>query len=300
MAESGQDQPIQIITTDNPLETTRDPLVLRERVSQTLDILGEELSGIVSPQEAQLRIEDIRKRIVFADQKRFEGFYYEQYHGEWDKTTQAFVYEPRRDYGRETEKLIIILESDLVSTPEVIQMVAHEGIHFCGLPTTVERINPMEIEEITPAEYYHVSTTIIGEWLGPLFTKLKDSYYLECSKKNIETEVKSGASPRTYDIIETNAPSESIDEEIGLWESVTDWLALTTTRKANPDYEPKTGYIGRRIIEKYFEISKEQEVNADFTRALKEALFLGQRDGIEKVLTQLGKTYSSFKEEVNG
>lgn len=92
MAESGQDQPIQVITTDNPLETTRDSLVSRERVNQTLDILRGELSGIVSPEEAQLKIEGARKRIVFADQKRFEGFYYEQYHGEWDKTTQAFVY----------------------------------------------------------------------------------------------------------------------------------------------------------------------------------------------------------------
>ena len=43
MAESGQDQPIQVITTDNPLETTRDSLVSRERVNQTLDILRGEL-----------------------------------------------------------------------------------------------------------------------------------------------------------------------------------------------------------------------------------------------------------------
>lgn len=179
-------------------------------------------------------------------------------------------------------------------------MVAHEGIHFCGLPTTVERISPMEIEEITPGEDYLVSTTIIGEWTGPLFTKSKDSYYLNCSKEDVEREIKSGASPRAYDIIETNVPPENLDKEIGLWEAATDWLALTVTRRIDPNYEPKTGYIGRRVIERYFEMSKEKIVEADFTQALKDALFLGKRESIESVLTRLGTTYSGFREEVGG
>lgn len=296
MSEAPTETETSEVTFDSKkLEIAKDTLSTEERVNQALELLEREVRLALTPEEAKRRVNSLKERITFADQREFKGRYYEQYRHEWDKTTAAFVYEPRRDVGREEETQVIILKSGLELTPEALQLALHEGTHFLGPGTEVKKLPEWEIEEIIADDSYLVSTTILSDWLGPVSTTFKDFIsVLGVTRDNLESSIKSDEGLRSFNIIDSNVPVEELDDEYAVWEAVTDWYAMNLGKEVMPDYKPITGYKGRVVVEKYLEMAKEKGQEEAFQEGVREALFIGKREKLDKSLTSLGKDYPTF------
>lgn len=300
MSESSTETPTVGVTFGSKkLEKAKDVLSTEERVNQARGLLEREVRLALPPEEADGRVNSLKGRVIFADEREFKGRYYEQCRHEWDESTAAFVYEPKRDVGREEETQVIILKSGLELTPEVLQLALHEGTHFLGLQTEVKRLPVWEIEEIAADESYLVSTTILKDWLGPVSTTYKDSVsVLDVTRDNLVSSIKSGEGLRFFNVIDSSVPIEELDNEYQVWEAVTDWYAMNLGKEVMPDYKPITGYKGRGVVGKYLEMAKEKGQEEAFLEGVREALFIGKKEKLDKALTNLGKDYSTFKTDI--